>query len=93
MGQTQKSPVAVKAPPEPAPKPEDTEDVANDGLGVIAHAYALVQTPYGHISVHLKNVRAEQVEFLEPNGRPELRRLASSRVANQVERRKDWGKP
>jgi hypothetical protein len=75
---------------EPDTKP-DTKP--NDGLGVIAHAYALVWTPQGHISVHLQNVRAEQVEYLEPNGRPELRRLASARVGNAIDKRKVWGTP
>lgn len=70
----------------PDPKP-------NDGLGVIAHAYALVWTPTGHISVHLEGVRADKVEYLEPNGRPELRRLASARVSNAIDKRKVWGAP
>lgn len=76
-----------------APAPKLSEPEPNDGLGVILHAYALVQTPNGHIAVHLEGVTAKSVQYLEPNGRSELRRLASARVSNQIDKRKSWGAP
>lgn len=76
----------------PATAPTKFELAPNDGLGVIAHAYALVWTPTGHVAVHLEGVTAEKVTYLEPNGRPEQKALAASRIANSAERRKEWGK-
>lgn len=92
MGQNAKPVVEVRRPLMGVAQPEKKPDAPNEGLGVIPFAYALVQTPSGFLAVKLEGVTAQSVTYLEPNGRPELRRLAAMRTANEIERRKDWGK-
>jgi hypothetical protein len=76
------------------PKPV-AAPVVNDGLGVIAHAYALVPTLDGRfVAVHLEGVTAQALDRIEPNGRAEPAPAAVQRCVTAMDRRlhrRAWG--
>ena len=81
---------ALKMQPEPEPEP-----VANDGLGELAHAYAVVVLSNGRaLAVHLEGVTAKRVERISTNETAESLPFATARCRNAMDRRtrqRLWG--
>lgn len=80
---------ALKMQPDTEPPP------VNDGLGVIAHAYAVVRLEDGrYVALHLEDVTAKRVERVSPNGASEAAPFATARCRNAMDRRtrqRLWG--
>lgn len=83
---------ALRMQPDPVAAP-----AANEGMGELAHAYALFRQPDGRfVAVHLEGVTAKRIEKISPNGAPESAPFATARCSNAMDRRtrqKLWEAP
>lgn len=83
---------ALKMQPEPEEQP-----VPNEGLGELAHAYAVYLQPDGrHVALHLEGVTAKRVRRIAANGAPESAPFATARCHTEMDRRtrkRAWGEP
>jgi hypothetical protein len=69
------------------PEPKQ-EPVANEGLGVLEHAYAIYRQPDGrYVALHLEGVTAKRVQRIAPNGAPESAPFANQRCTTAMDKR------
>lgn len=83
---------ALKMQPEPEPAP-----VVNEGMGELAHAYAVYRQPDGRfVALHLEGVTAKRIGRLAPNNMPESAPFATARCTSAMDKRtrlRTWDNP